>query len=715
MQRHHVGRTFASQAGDRLLLALTAATAPVILGSLAGRGEARAAARAPAPDATGQQASTAAEAQPLDVIDLDLSDLLATEVGVGAVGATTLREVPAVVEVMTADQIRSLGVRDLRELMLYLTGVYERGLGMVPAEFHTLRIGGGPAAGRILLVVDEHMQIDEFFESLRPYHIPVGCIERVELLRGPASVLYGSGAMQAVVRVVTKRGTRDLVGGTMLVDPVGQGTDVAGHASQVLALFGDPLRLRVDVQARQSEKRYAETRTDLEASTRHNLRVRNVASLATLSYRGFYLRLQQERLRASTLGLVGAPEPRAGRSHTALYAAEAGYDAEGPRARLQARLGAEYRPRRVALGLLPPFAFAGREAHENASDVLMDTLAVHADALGMRRFHGATASVGLSFRHVQSSSLSIRYRNDDTPHVLGLPPGLQGGFDEGSGFVTGSVRLNDALTVQAGGRLNLFRPWVRHYGAMFTDEEARPRLSTYPVGQLAIVWHPADRSVVKLLLGRSYRNPTMMELFGSIGSLARSDPNLRAETQNTLSAVIDTVVSSDLALRLDGFYGANSDAIQIVSSGAFTVDSVNLSVDVVTYGANASLRWQLRPGIDLSASATVQSTRVDGPDDHDLEEATPRYLGSLRLLMQPFDSHGVRVLPSIRLRGPQSGGPTDAVIDLAVTWNVCPRVTLMLAGRNLLDRHVHFPHDGSSISGYVRRSRALRMAISAEL
>ena len=67
---------------------------------------------------------------------------------------------------------------------------------------------------RILLLVDGHRLNDNVYESAAigtESPIDVDLIDRVEIIRGPSSSLYGTNAFFGVINVITKRG-RDLKG-----------------------------------------------------------------------------------------------------------------------------------------------------------------------------------------------------------------------------------------------------------------------------------------------------------------------------------------------------------------------------------------------------------------------------------------------------------------------------------------------------------------------
>ena len=123
-------------------------------------------------------------------------------------------EAPATVSVITAEEIARYGYRNLGEILASLPGIYMtndrnygylgvRGLS-VPGDFNT----------RILILVDGQRYDDPIYLAtgiLQDFPMDVDLIERLELIRGPGSALYGSAAMLGVVNIITKRG-RDISG-----------------------------------------------------------------------------------------------------------------------------------------------------------------------------------------------------------------------------------------------------------------------------------------------------------------------------------------------------------------------------------------------------------------------------------------------------------------------------------------------------------------------
>ncbi len=121
-------------------------------------------------------------------------------------------EAPSSVSIVTASEIKKYGYRTLADILrsvrsFYVT--YDRNY-----SFVGVRGFGRPADynNRILLLVDGHRTDDNLYDMAfigTDAVLDVDLIDRVEIIRGPGSSLYGTNALFAVVNVITRRG-RDL-------------------------------------------------------------------------------------------------------------------------------------------------------------------------------------------------------------------------------------------------------------------------------------------------------------------------------------------------------------------------------------------------------------------------------------------------------------------------------------------------------------------------
>jgi outer membrane receptor for ferrienterochelin and colicins len=116
---------------------------------------------------------------------------------------------PASISIVTADEIKKYGYRTFGQILSSLRGFYSttdraygyagaRGFGL-PSDFNT----------RLLLMIDGHRyndNITDAFDIAGLFPVDLDVIERVEVVRGPSSSLYGTNAVFGVINVITKRG-----------------------------------------------------------------------------------------------------------------------------------------------------------------------------------------------------------------------------------------------------------------------------------------------------------------------------------------------------------------------------------------------------------------------------------------------------------------------------------------------------------------------------
>ena len=113
------------------------------------------------------------------------------------------------IQLLSSDEISSLPVRTISELLEWATGVDV--LSRSPAQ-SDLSIRGASFEQVVVLVNGirmSHPQTGHFDLDLV---VPLEAVERVEVLRGAASALYGADAMGGVVNVVTRRGKEPVTG-----------------------------------------------------------------------------------------------------------------------------------------------------------------------------------------------------------------------------------------------------------------------------------------------------------------------------------------------------------------------------------------------------------------------------------------------------------------------------------------------------------------------
>lgn len=152
---------------------------------------------------------------PEDLKQLPIEDLLKVKIET-VYGASKFIEkvgdAPASVTIVTREEIQKYGYQTLADVLKSVRGfyvVYDRNYTYVgvrgfsrPSDYNA----------RILFLIDGHRENDNIFDGAyvgTEFPVDIDLIDHIEIIRGPGSAVYGTGAFAAVINVITERG-RDL-------------------------------------------------------------------------------------------------------------------------------------------------------------------------------------------------------------------------------------------------------------------------------------------------------------------------------------------------------------------------------------------------------------------------------------------------------------------------------------------------------------------------
>jgi outer membrane receptor protein involved in Fe transport len=128
---------------------------------------------------------------------LDLANIVQS----AAKGVTTVQEAPAIVTVVTADEIRERQFADLTELADNVPGWMS--VGLYHSTFPTPLVRGQVQAVQFLH--DGMSLFDPFVNVPSISRVqPMELIKRVEMITGPGGVLWGSNSLVGIMNVITK-------------------------------------------------------------------------------------------------------------------------------------------------------------------------------------------------------------------------------------------------------------------------------------------------------------------------------------------------------------------------------------------------------------------------------------------------------------------------------------------------------------------------------
>jgi outer membrane receptor for ferrienterochelin and colicin len=136
------------------------------------------------------------------LMSLSLEELMTMTVDIATQTRQTLSQAPAVVSVITAEDIQATGATHLMEMLQSVPGIYVKTNLFGAKPLLTFR---GASGANVLLMVNGAPAKDLVWSpGIFWKGMPANMIERIEIIRGPGSALYGSDAAAGVINVVTR-------------------------------------------------------------------------------------------------------------------------------------------------------------------------------------------------------------------------------------------------------------------------------------------------------------------------------------------------------------------------------------------------------------------------------------------------------------------------------------------------------------------------------
>jgi len=144
-----------------------------------------------------------AQVQPGSTVEIELEPVVVTATLI----PTPIDQVASSITVVTGDEIEARGTKSLEEALRDVPGVDVVRTGG-PGSRASLLVRGG--RDEHVLVLIDGIEVNDPIEFGRSFDfglLPLDDIDRIEIVRGPQSTLYGSDAMAGVVQIFTRRGT----------------------------------------------------------------------------------------------------------------------------------------------------------------------------------------------------------------------------------------------------------------------------------------------------------------------------------------------------------------------------------------------------------------------------------------------------------------------------------------------------------------------------
>ncbi|MCX6580724.1 MAG: TonB-dependent receptor [Candidatus Aminicenantes bacterium] len=152
------------------------------------------------------QEEAEAETKPAELFKMSLKELLNVKITTANRTPEKISDIPASVVLITREEIEAYGYRTLAEIIENIPGLFAvDDYGEYGANFGVRGFWSGVPNDNMIILVNGVHQVNDMWSNY-PLHkiaVPVEAIDRIEVIRGPMSVVYGNGAFYGVINIFT--------------------------------------------------------------------------------------------------------------------------------------------------------------------------------------------------------------------------------------------------------------------------------------------------------------------------------------------------------------------------------------------------------------------------------------------------------------------------------------------------------------------------------
>lgn len=635
--------------------------------------------------------------QPLPIA-VDPSDMTDQLVSIAS-GYTQLEKTaPAVTSVITARQIKEMGAHDLFDILRTIPGFFlgRSAIGVEPIV--AVRGFSSSFNQNLLVMLDGIPQNEQIFGNRFAAlgRIPLDLIERIEIMRGPGSALYGADAYMAVINIITYRtlplnqkltlmaganrtrsarlsGGRTLsgvhwVGGLEYAETDGDEPYLAADAQTLLdSLFGTQASL---------------------APGYGNTHQQQVSGLLNITHEplGLMLQFSQSRNMGMMTGVTGALDAN-GHVDTSVIESTLRWGVQTQDWLSSATLSNHFLQYYIHDGhYFPNGAFGGLFPEGVLASTKFVEKRIRAQGkIEYTGWRNHALSVGFSLEN-GSMRLDGETRNYWVSNGLILPLGsLQDITTPSLRSLNGSHFTNDLQSFYVQDEWKIGSDWIMTGGLRYDHYSDYGDILSPRIG---LVWSlPGTDLTLKALYGRGFRGTSLLDREAINVPSIRGNSTLKPEKLDSYELVFDYRPRDDFLARLNLFYHQTTDQIRLQNSGDYEYRPENVGQQK-GHGLELEARWSLTPQTKLYASYAYQQNT----DETTGEDAgySPHHLALFQL--QHYQNawfYGLQArYVGLRDRLAEDSSPradTYTFVDGIVRYQVNPTVELGLEVRNLFN------------------------------
>ena len=502
-------------------------------------------------------------------------------------------EAPSSVTIITADDIRRFGHRTLADILRAVRGFYVT----YDRNYSFLGVRGfsrpGDYNARVLLQVDGHRINDNIFGSAligTEFPVDVDLIERVEIIRGPSSALYGTNAFFAVINVITRRGSTvkgfEVSGALASFDARKGRLSYGQRFSRGAEVLLSATAFHSDGQRELFFEEFADPDTNNGLAERADAdqfaKLFGRISFGHLTLQALY-GTREKAVPTASFGTV-FNDPRTRTIETLGF-----LDLQYTRnLRAQWELAARVQYDR--------YGYDGDYVYEIEDGGLLSRVINKDFARG--NSWGTEVKASRRLARIHRVAVGAEYRNNfrQDQYNYDLDPFAQY-LDDRRDSQNWAVYAQDEIAVHPKLLLNL---GLRHDQYDSFGGTTNPRI--------ALIHYPHQSTTLKVLYGEAFRAPNAYDLYWWQSGVTKANPLLRPETNRTGELVVEHHVDSRIRVAATGFYYRINDLVTQQTDPADGLLVYNNIDEINARGLEleAEGKW---PGVQGRVSYTFQHSR----------------------------------------------------------------------------------------------------------
>ncbi|MCK4840564.1 MAG: TonB-dependent receptor [Methylococcales bacterium] len=554
----------------------------------------------------------------------------------------------AITTVITAEQIKAMGATELPQVLETVPGLHISIQEVTNDPVYSMRGMRNDVNAQVLLMLNgTRFSVPYKGSSMTAMTLPVEAIQKIEVIRGPGSALYGADAFAGVINIITKK-AKDI-----------EETEIgirggSWDAQSIWGLHSEQwLGWDIATTLQYSHNNNDGDRIiDSDLQTQFDSAMGSNASLAPGEMQtqaenwNAHLNLQRKhwdvgfwaynKVDAGMRAGAGGALDDEGNVNAENYLTDIRFSSEDNIENWQLLAHASYLYTNVDADLhnFPDGTVLPIDSNGN----------INSTSVALVSFpDGVNSYIGIE-NQVASIELSAIFKGFED-HLLRFSTGYR--YEQvvtkesrnfGSGIIDGTQAIVDGNLTNVTGTDLVFLPdshrsiwsvalqdeWQISQNWMFTGGVRYDHYSDFGSTvnpRLALVWNINEKLTSKILYGRAFRAPSFLEQKQQNSQLFIGNPDLEPEIINTIEIAFDYRPYRKLRLVSNFYFYEIEDSIAaVIESGVATVGKGD---DQVAYGAEFEWDWKIHQQLSLRGNYAWQyainertTQRISGVPEH---------------------------------------------------------------------------------------------------